>query len=174
MFPNLELIFLALEFVQEGRSKSSACYLTNSKASSRSIDVLRVTETGLWGFELTCFCISDHTGMNFVVWDVAVGDASYLHFQKGIVMMLHFGVSVWWRWFILRKLVVFDGQGRWWQKLILFQETVSSDDLRNKNVAGNPNKIQKKNEIIFGIKDDELFEGDKYKHLDLEVLNKSI
>lgn len=45
---------------------------------------------------------------------------------------------------------------------------------RNKTVAGNPSKIQKKNEIIYGIKDNDMFEGDKYKHLDLDILNKSI
>lgn len=91
--PSFALIFLALEDCLIGSSNESLhCSFTKSRASSSSIEVLRVTETGFWGFEPTCFYMRDLTGMNLVVWDVAVGEASYLHFQKGIVMMLHFGV----------------------------------------------------------------------------------
>lgn len=66
--PSFALILRAQEDCLMGSSKESLhCSFTKSRASSSSIDVLRVTETGLWGFELTCFCISDHTGINFVV-----------------------------------------------------------------------------------------------------------
>lgn len=66
--PSFALILRAQEDYHIGSSKESLHYsLTKSRASSSSIDVLRVTETGLWGLELTCFYISDLTGMNFVV-----------------------------------------------------------------------------------------------------------